>query len=159
RKVPCYEASDLGELQAALNSPVMGDGSTQLFRGQANAYTLPRSANARDVLYGDARAIEPSLLASSTRARQPLETVLPAWVQLVGTFLVELWSQQVAMIGTDARAAILNQIINEDGQRLMLGLDLRLFAISLAQHYGLPTMGLDVTADLNVALFFALHRS
>ena len=31
-------------------------------------------------------------------------------------------------------------------------------AISLAQHYGLPSVGLDATTDIDVALFFALHE-
>ena len=157
RKVPCYQANDLGELHAIFSGvAIVGDGSPTLFRGQTNEYTLPRSANAREVLYGDANAIEPSLLASSTRSEQPLEAVLPAWVQLVRTFLIQLWAEQLAMPGMDPRLSIL---INEDAQRLMTGLDLHLYAVSLAQHYGLPTMGLDVTTHLNVALFFALHQS
>ena len=38
------------------------------------------------------------------------------------------------------------------------GPDFWLFVLSLAQHYGLPTAGLDVTDRLDVALFFALMK-
>jgi len=157
RKVPCYTAKDLGELQAVFSRVrIAGDGSPPLFRGQSAEYALRRTPNAREVLYGDASAVEPSLLATSTRSSQPLENVLPAWVQLVRAFLMQLWGEQLAMPGLDPRLSV---IINEDAQRLMTGLDLHLYAVSLAQHYGLPTMGLDVTGNVNVALFFALHKS
>jgi FRG domain len=156
RKVPCYAAGSLADVQSALANPVIGDGSNLLFRGQAREYRLDRSANAREVLYGDVDAVEPSLLATSTRFRQPLEAVLPAWVLLVRTFLLELWSSQLGMPEVAERV---RPIIEEDAQRLMTGLDIHLYAIALAQHYGLPTMGLDVTEDLGVALFFALHRT
>jgi hypothetical protein len=34
----------------------------------------------------------------------------------------------------------------------------RLWGFATAQHYGVPSVGLDVTHDILVALFFALHR-
>lgn len=34
----------------------------------------------------------------------------------------------------------------------------RTWAFATAQHYGLPSVGLDLTSDIRVALYFALHR-
>ena len=34
----------------------------------------------------------------------------------------------------------------------------RLWGFATAQHYGVPSVGLDITHDVRVALFFALHR-
>ncbi|HEU4885041.1 MAG TPA: FRG domain-containing protein [Longimicrobium sp.] len=154
RKVPRYAVRGRAELDAVLGSlVVMGDGSPRLYRGQAREYALGRSAAAGQVLYGDAAAVEPSLLATSTRAAQPLEAVLPAWCLLVRAFLEEVWSVQSA-------APEVSQawpVIQEDALRLRTGVDLHLYAIALAQHYGLPTMGLDVTHTLETALFFAVH--
>ena len=45
-----------------------------------------------------------------------------------------------------------------DRQRFELSIDTQTIALSLAQHYGLPSMGLDLTDQVDTALFFALHR-
>jgi FRG domain len=45
-----------------------------------------------------------------------------------------------------------------DVQQLEGSLDNHTFALSLAQHYGLPSMGLDLTDQIDTALFFALHQ-
>jgi hypothetical protein len=100
--------------------------------------------------------VEPSLLATATRFAKPLEAVMPAWVLLVRMYLEWLWTNQVDMPEVADRV---RPIIDEDAKRLSNELDMHLYAISLAQHYGLPTMGLDVSDDMNVALFFALHNS
>ena len=41
-----------------------------------------------------------------------------------------------------------------------MGIELfHLLALGLAQHYGLPSVGLDLTDDLKVALWFAIYKA
>ena len=75
---------------------------------------------------------------------------LSPWVLLVCA-MQWVWCNQLDM---PEIADKVRPIIEEDARRLTQGLDLQLYAISVAQHYGLPTMGLDVTEDLRTALFF-----
>ncbi len=157
RKIPRFDVGSRAEMDRLLkNVRLAGSGSTLLYRGQSGEYRLPRSANAREVLYGDAEAIEPSLLTSSERPpRQHLEPVLPAWCLLVRFYLEAMWSNQKSIAELPIAA---HQMIDEDSHRLLHGLDLHLYAISMAQHYGLPSMGLDASDVIDIALFFALHE-
>jgi hypothetical protein len=156
RKIPAYVVRSRTELDSVLKRvKVFGDASNRLFRGQSREYAINRSTNANEILYGDANAIEPSLLASSVRSKRPLEAVLPEWCLLVRAFLDWVWSNQLKM----PELAETYPIIEEDRARILNGIDLHLYAISMAQHYGLPSMGLDVTEDLNTAIFFAMHQT
>ena len=155
RKVPRYVVRDRAELGRLFGRvAIIGDGSETLYRGQPGEYSLPRSASTREILYGDPEAIEPSLLASSVRSARPLETVLPEWCLLVRQLLETVWEAQLGEPAVQEAWPI----VRADAARLRTGLDLHLYAISQAQHYGLPTMGLDVTTDIDTALFFALHE-
>jgi FRG domain len=128
-----------------------------LLRGQAQEYLLGRSAAAMAALYGDPAALEPSLLASAVRKRQPLEEVLPEWCFLIRCYQMGLQIQLMNQ-SDPAQADQLSSVMQADRQRLELSLDNHSLALSLAQHYGLPSMGLDLTDRVDTALFFALHR-
>ena len=49
------------------------------------------------------------------------------------------------------------QSIRDDYHELTGGFRFHHFALALAQHYGLPSAGIDVTPDPRIAAFFALH--
>jgi|GEM_PF-2496407 len=131
--------------------------SRLLLRGQAEEYLLGRSAPALNALYGDPNALEPSLPASATRKDQPLEVVLPQWCFLIRSYQMGLQFQMVNQLAP-AQLEQLSPSMDADRQRLELSLDNQALALSLAQHYGLPSMGLDLTDQVDTALFFALHR-
>jgi hypothetical protein len=130
-----------------------------LLRGQTREHYLNRSPVAREALYGDPEALEPSLPASAVRRGEALEKVLPEWCLFIRSYLMSLGSQLLASMDSgSAQTMELYQSLQADSERLATSLDNHAFALSLAQHYGLPSMGLDLTDDLGIALFFALRR-
>jgi len=108
-----------------------------LFRGQNKEYLLNRSPETLDILYGDPKALEPSLLSSASRRGINLEEMIQEWCCLLQIYM-DLQKEKVL------------------DNSIRFSYNLRLFAYAMAQHYGLPSPGLDVTNRLDVALFFAL---
>ena len=148
-QVPCYQANDLGGCRHFGGVAITATGRRPCFAGKlTNAFASPPSARA--VLYGDSNAIE---LVRDVNAIQTAGAVLPAWA--ARAYVPD------AALGRTAHARCGSAFVDRhqwgasDYDRARS----HLHAISLAQHYGLPTMGLDVTTELNVALFFALHQS
>lgn len=150
RRIPRIAVKNRQELYAVLQATPRPEGGELLFRGQNREYYLKRPRSTLAALYGDEDALEPSLLPSASRRRVRLETILPEWCAVLQVFL--------GVVGT-----VLQQRSDPDLPEFTSGLnrlrsdfDLHLLALSLAQHYGLPSMGLDTTHDIEVALLFAL---
>jgi hypothetical protein len=123
-----------------------------VLRGQSHEYSLRRSGKTLAALYGDPNALEPSLPPSAGRPGvESLDEVMPEWCGLV-RFYVGMLAGAVSSSLSEERRALLER------ELLLLGASTNsyLLALSLAQHYGLPSIGLDVTDDLGSALFFAL---
>lgn len=144
--VPRFPARDgielrgrIAELQSAL--PEL----TLLFRGQTRLYTLDRGAETLERLYGEP-VIEPSLLSSAERHRVNIDQVGPTWSGALRHLL--------DLVATALHDDDLFRHYGHLGQSY----DFRQIALALAQHYGLPSSGLDVTTRLEVALYFALNR-
>jgi hypothetical protein len=146
--------ADVDGYFATLRGPA--DEHHLLVRGQTGEYYLNRSAAALNALYGDAQALEPSLPASAVRKHQPLEAVLPQWCFFIRSYALGLLTR--LMQSDPSSSDRLSDRLQQDLRRLERSLDNHAFAFSLAQHYGLPSMGLDLTDQLEPALFFALHR-
>jgi hypothetical protein len=140
RRIPRRVVRSRRELEALLGSFRSADDNLRvLLRGQSREHLIGRSEETTQWLYGEDRVKEPSLQTSSARRSPALENVLPEWCAVVKLFLETLGD---AYSGRD-RDFTTNGVFP-------------LFALALAQHYGLPTAGLDVTDRLDVALFFAL---
>jgi hypothetical protein len=86
-----------------------------------------------------------------------LEAALPEWCLLIRSYQLKL---HVLLMneGPPAQSEQLAEVMQVDRRRLESSLDNHTLAFSLAQHYGLPSMGLDLTDQLDTALFFALHQ-
>lgn len=142
RRIPRRVVRNRTELETILRGIRSADPSLRiLLRGQTREYTIRRASGTSQWLYGEDSVLEPSLQTSAARRRPPLEEVLPEWCTLLRLFLAE----------------------NEERTRLPSSgfsqhFGFPLFALALAQHYGLPTAGLDLTDRLDVALFFALMK-
>ncbi len=120
------------------------DGLKLLFRGQNREHTLGRDRATLEALYGE-QVVEPSLLSSAERHGINIDSVGPAWCGLL-RYGLDLWAT-----ARNDRAAF--DRVHRAGQDYLF----HHFALALAQHYGLPSSGLDVTDSIDVALFFALH--
>jgi hypothetical protein len=138
RRIPRRIVRSRAEIEELVASIKSADADLpMLFRGQTREHFIARSSETTQWLYGEESVKEPSLTTSASRRTPTLEDVLPEWSMLLRIFLsgMPAGSKQVS---------------------LLTSFGFPLFALALAQHYGLPTSGLDVTDRLDVALFFAL---
>lgn len=152
RRIPRIFVRSHSQFRSILRSFRSADPALQLlYRGQNREYLLTRNAKTLLGLYGDEAALEPSLTPSASRSDILLEEVLPGWIWAVRLFMqrhrskIRDWASPVTFDEIDRRQRFAE-----------LGYTFSLFALALAQHYGLPSAGLDVTTDVDVALFFAM---
>ncbi len=138
--------AELRDLAAAI--PKRSDEGV-FYRGQGRLYPLTRSPKVQRLLFGDSARPEPSLVTSAARKRFDYDSLHFA----LRLFLeAELFGSQGAAAENDAtyRAWV------EKSGRLTCDIDYAVMA--LAQHYGLPSHGLDVTRDIDIALWFATNK-
>jgi hypothetical protein len=155
RRIPRLPMRNRREFDRFISQIQSADASLLvLFRGQNREHLLDRGAAARELLYGDPDAREPSMLPSATRHGVQLEDIGPEWSMTV-QFFIWAWVGKLRLDGTSQRSS---QEISAQMDWLVAGYNLWAFLISVAQHYGLPSVGLDVTDRPDVALFFALTR-
>lgn len=136
RKVPRRIVRSREELDNIVNNIYSAnDVLRTLFRGQTREYLIRRDRATSQWLFGEDVVLEPSLQASSARRAPNLEHLLPEWAMLLHLYLIIHGKKEFS-------------------DRF----DFAFLALALAQHYGLATSGLDVTNNIEVALFFARMR-
>lgn len=144
-RIPCIKVRDkVGLMRVVERIKQSYPDLPLLFRGQSSEYLLNRRADTLEALYGD-RVQEPSLLPSADRRGINIDMVGPVWCGTLRWFL-DLWA-------TKRKDDAQYKRIHEVGQHYLF----HRFALAMAQHYGLPSSGLDVTDSIETALFFALH--
>ncbi len=119
------------------------------FRGQSSLYALQRPERIKRLLFGESCAIEPSLPTAATRNNvdyDSLHFALRYFVQ----------EQILGQLSGRAEVAGIYELWLKEATSPKCELDYAIMA--LAQHYGIPTPGLDVTTDLHVATWFATNR-
>jgi hypothetical protein len=126
---------------------------TTMWRGQAREYPLQRPPADKLKLYGDADAAEPSLLPSASRGTLRFEDYMAAWLGLVDVFV----DKHLEAFATTYVPSTITRL-REEHDAWRSSYNFKLWAFAAAQHYGLPSTGLDLTSNPEVALFFALHR-
>jgi hypothetical protein len=142
RRIPRRVVRSRKELEFILGSIRSADDNLKLLlRGQNREHLISRNPATTQWLYGEDCVLEPSLQTSASRRVPALESVLPEWSALIKMFLPRI-----------------GPAFDSEAYAFMTHGYFPLFALALAQHYGLATSGLDVTTNLNVALFFALMR-
>jgi hypothetical protein len=156
RRIPRRSVASRAEIEtiiARVTTYFAGTGMMLLLRGQTTEYLLRRSSAAASMLYGSEAVFEPSLQPSAARAAIPLEAVMPQWCTILGLFASRCTAEATGWIpDADARAQFW-----QEWDKLRQSEWLHSFALALAQHYGLPSAGLDTTDRLDIALFFALR--
>ncbi len=154
RRIPRITVSSQDELLTFARSvaPRMNSFTT-LWRGQVEEYALPRKTPDKLKLYGDADIFEPSLLPSASRGKITFEVYMAAWFGLLELF-IKMRLQLLQPVYEPS--AVEN--LKEEVDVWYCSYRFKLWAFAVAQHYGLPSTGLDLTNSIAVALFFALHR-
>ncbi len=146
RRVPVIEVSSLDQVRAIAGSVISGDPNTRgVWRGQTRHHSTEKKGRTKDELirlYGEDDVDEPSLLPSAARNNLYFPDAFGAWSALLDLYVQERAREQVA------RRELLN-FVNSYRYRM--------WGFATAQHYGLPSVGLDVTHDIDAAIFFALH--
>jgi hypothetical protein len=147
-RIPRIAADSVSKIEECIGrvSRAAPEGSRILLRGQCREFQIGRSASALSELYGSPTAIEPSLVPSGSRSGLNVDDIMPAWCGLLQ------WDMDVAPIFFN------RPLTQDDLHSWITNYQFRRFALGMAQHYGLPSNGLDVTDKLGIALFFANYQ-
>ncbi len=154
RRIPIFKVDNKKNISHAL-SDIKQNNKTYsiLLRGQTKQYFLNREKEECIKLYGSARVNEPSFLPSGLRS------------DFDEIFLLSMWVSQTTILINDI---IYDYRSSLDAQKLdqaIQGIEILknspyfdIFALGMAQHYGLPSTGLDLTDNINIASWFATHN-
>jgi hypothetical protein len=151
RKIPVYEVSSKDQIESAVNK-IRNDNSGYeiLLRGQTKLYLLDRPEQELEFLYGSTDVKEPSFLPSHLRHNYD------------EVFLQSMWHNQAAMmfndIGYDYSKTLSKdkfELYQKDINYIRNTHLMTAFSLGIAQHYGMPSVGLDLSDDLEVASWFA----
>lgn len=168
-KVPQYKVDNIETLLEIVSQfkNSMESGRNVYFRGQGKHHSLNRHPKINILLYGNEIVNELSLPTSASRegfdfdtfyARLQLHIHAMMYADISAEEFEELfehwkiWSHYPPCLNEK----IINQ--NEKWFKLYYSYEWDLMIMALAQHYGVPTHGLDITTDLNVAIWFALNK-
>lgn len=152
RRVPIINVHSFDELLHLVervesrNTDIRG-----VWRGQVRQYQLSRSEDDLLRLYGDASVVEPSLLPSASRENIYFPEHFEAWSGLLDLYIEQ---RLEALSAADPSQ---QERLRYEAQNFRCSYRYRLWGLATAQHYGLSSVGLDVTNSIHVALFFALH--
>lgn len=154
RRVPIYAYESLEQIKLILGNIESKNSAHEiLIRGQSSIYTINRSIPENNLLYGEDAPKEPSFHPSFLRSN------------FNEFFTYSLWHSQTALmlndIGVDLSLALSPNELSEyfqDVLNIKRSFDYTPIALGIAQHYGLPSIGLDLTKDINVASWFASHK-
>lgn len=146
RRIPIINVHSIDELLhlSAKLSP-RNDGTKIVWRGQSKQYSLQRDDSDKLRLYGDTSIFEPSMLPSASRQNVYFPDIFDTWSSLLDIFIRVVNKGE----GKDE--------VNRRADRFQSSYKYRQWGFATAQHYGLPSVGLDVTHDIFVALYFATN--
>lgn len=148
--IPLIDVSSIDEMQKIISKmPKRGENGI-FFRGQTSYYSLNREERVKKVLFGDSNSNEPSIVTNASRSNynyDHLHFILKYFLE--HEIIFKDYKNQKEKKETF-------QKLEELKSSFLLKLDYAV--VALAQHYGLPTHGLDVTTDLDVAAWFATNK-
>lgn len=156
RRIPRIRIGSMSELSAFADAIVNPDRSISvMWRGQTALHTLATRRSAEELLkyYGATDVVEPSLLSSAARGGIDIQRYMDAWFGVLDVFIDELHAGLRSDVGAEHADEW-----ELDTLAMRQSYVFREWAFGVAQHYGLPSTGLDLTPDLDVAAFFALHE-
>jgi hypothetical protein len=150
RKIPRININNRAELNSLLSSIESRDPNLKLlFRGQNSEHFVNRSPEENLSLYGAKEILEPSLIPSAVRRNVLIEDIMPLWNSMLHTYL----DNTILSLPSNKQEMANRELINFKANPKF-----GMFSLALAQHYGLPSVGLDATDNIETALFFATHK-
>lgn len=153
RKIPIFECDSLSTIEKNIEKyQKLNPNYRILLRGQNKVYPITRSSEELKHLYGRDDVIEPSFLPS--HLRQDFDEI----------FMHSMWHNQTSLLINHIALMYKNSLpenefkqFYEDAIAIRNSPIFGPLALGLAQHYGLPSVGLDLTDRIEVAAWFALH--
>lgn len=167
-EVPQIIVDSINELEGVINviSKQFSDKNVY-YRGQAKHHKLDRPDSINELLYGDANVNELSLPTAASRNNFDFDTFNSAFqMHIQGMMYSKIEKEKFDELNSEWKIwshtpPTSNNEINEICEKwykLFHSYEWDLMVMALAQHYGVPTHGLDITTDLNVALWFATNQ-
>jgi|GEM_PF-6262770 len=148
--MPIIDVNSIDEMNELISSIPKRSKSGIFFRGQTSYYSLNRSERIKKVLFGDSESNEPSLITNASRSNYNYDHL---------HFILKYFLEHEIVFKdyekNKEKKEIFQKLEKLKGSFL---LELDYAVMALAQHYGLPTHGLDVTTDLDVAVWFATNK-
>lgn len=144
KKIPIYECDSIEQINKLLPLLRCGKNEVILFRGQTKTYPIMRDDVERFSLYGVLDCVEPSFLTSGCRKN------------IADVDLRSMWNFVGSIVANDLAWASRCDTLQLD--QFLSDPRFDLFAYGIAQHYGLPSVGLDLTDSLENALWFASNN-
>jgi hypothetical protein len=166
KRIPFSTARSYEELGEILDQ--IGDsqpGKTLLYRGQSRHYRVFRTPRVCEFLYGDKDVNELSLNTTASRSGFAFDSFLGRFqLQLQGLLYRDIPVEVFSQLAERQRRAFSPfahpylTMTYRTWNRLYCESQWDVLASGLAQHYGIPTHGLDLTASVDVAVWFALNE-
>ncbi|WP_438391205.1 FRG domain-containing protein [Caballeronia sp. DA-9] len=145
--IPIIEVSSIDEILGYTGKIPVRDESGMFFRGQTALHTLERESSVSSLLFADSCATEPSLTTSASRklsyAYDDMHYVLRQFAE--------------QHIYRSDRRLIPKRAENWRDLASSPQCEVDYAIMALAQHYGVPSHGLDVTTSEDVAVWFATN--
>jgi hypothetical protein len=152
RRVPVYEAQNKELIASCIEQLTLSNSDhTILIRGQGKNYFIERDSEDSEFFYGG-NVQEPSFLPSFLRADYDELEIQSIWHCQAALLLNDVGFDYQSILPTDQQRDYWNDVT-----KLRRMDAFNEFALGIAQHYGLPSLGLDLTDNIDVALWFALN--
>ena len=164
-RIPLFQATERTQLLDVIDQVRQAlPGGKLLFRGQNDHFRVPRDPWAMRVLYGDGEVDELSLTTTASRGSTfPYDTVFPRLqLDLQGLMYADLPTERfgaydVAEDGTIVYAD--GEVKRRYDTWRKCGFAWDVTVMGIAQHYGIPTHGLDLTEDVEIAVWMAVNEA
>jgi len=167
-KVPQILVNTIEELNEVIDSVTKQFPDKDVYyRGQGKHHKLNRPAGVNEFLYGDINVNELSLPTSASRNNFDFDSFNSAFqMHIQGMMYSKIEKSKFNSLHENWKywshrsPCTDNHILNtcEKWFKLFYSYEWDIMVMALAQHYGISTHGLDITNDLNVALWFATNK-
>ena len=153
RKIPIFELNELSHIEELIEKIVSENQSYSiLLRGQVKYYPVLREKEEIAFLYGAESVKEPSFQPSFLRSNFNETFIYSLWHSLTALLLHDVGVDLSKVLSAAQLREYYDDLIKIKGSPHFTPI-----ALGLAQHYGMPSIGMDLTKDLKVALWFATN--